>query len=93
VVALEVGREGVPLESSQWRYAIVAALVCVALFAAPLIAGHGLKSFVVLAAACVWIMKAHFDHERARTASPSRAAAAPSPANPGQTWNGPDRDD
>jgi len=60
-------------------YATVGVVFCVVLFAAMIISGQGLKSFIVLAAAAYWAVMARYDAQR--VASPSRASQTSSRAH------------
>src|SRR4051812_34240268 len=75
-------------------YSVLAAVLCVVLFAAMLVAGQGLKSFLVLAAGAFWIVMARYDRERARAAHRHHALRRRRLERMRDgTWHGPHRDD
>ena len=75
-------------------YASVGVVFCVVLFAAMIISGQGLKSFIVLAAAAFWAVMARYDAQRARASHRHHALRKRRLERMRDgTWHGPHRDD
>jgi hypothetical protein len=75
-------------------YSVIAAVLCLVLFAAMVLTGQGPKSWFLLAAAAFWIVMVRYDGERARAAHRHHALRRRRRERMRDgTWHGPHRDD